>query len=420
MQILYSTKNFWENLQWFDKHKDADLVKEITLDLCHATSSYLEKFIEKVQNTYGNVEDDIHKISEKLSLITANYNYGLEKFRSLLDEFIKNKNTDKIEIEDSYQKTEEALNDKICQLITLELRPVNVKIEKILTGDAKASKLLENKTYDSLLTYVDDVVRTLHNDLPKKEFEIAKTGLFLEILNNITKLTKKASKKKKSVEYFITLHQNFEILKDIFNYSADTKLETANEKILIKKLEQTDNLLKSYDFTTTQLIHRYYIQRYKMQQNSQETSAKSFGVLTICCVFNENVLKIDILNAKNLIGGMINRKCDSYVKVFVIPEKSFSNCQDFKTKNHQNNNCPSYDETIEFTLTDEQRNMKDAIIYFNVKEKHLIGGNGCIAEAFLSFEDIPKHDQNDNLPQIDLKLTRLQNDGKNFFRVIHK
>lgn len=412
MQILYSTKNFWENLQWFDKHKDADLVKEITLDLCHATSSYLEKFTDKVQNTYGNTEDDILKISEKLSLIIANHNYGLEKFRNLLDDFIKNKNTAKSEIEDSCQKTEMALNNKICQLIASDLKPINLSIEKILAGDAKASKLSETKTYDSLFKYVEDILIILHNDLPKFEFEIAKSCLFLEILNNIAKLTKKATKKKKSIEYFVTLYQNFEILKQIFNYSANVEGETENEKILIKKLEQTDNLLKSYDFTTTQLIHRYYIHRYKMQLISQENSTNPFGIITIRCSFNDSVLKIDILNAKNLIGGMMNRKCDSYVKVYVIPDKSFPNCQEFKTKTHQNNDCPLYDETVEYTLTDEQRKIKDAIIYFNVKEKHLMGGTRCIAEAFLGFDDIPEHDQNDNLQQIHLKMTRLQNDGK--------
>lgn len=411
MQILYSTKNFWEHLQWFDKHKDADLVKEITSDLCHATVTYLEKFIEKVQNSNGNSEDDIRKISEKLSLIIANHNYGLEKLKNLLDEFTKNKNTDKSEIEDRFQTTEKILNDKIHQLITSDLKPVNSKIKKILVDDAKASKLSDTKTYDSLITYVEDILITLHRDLPNHEFEIAKSILFLEILKNISELIKNATKKKKSIEYFVALYKNFEILKQIFNYSGNADGESSNDEVLIK-LEQTANLLGSYNLNTVQLIHRYYIHRYKMQQKFQENSQNLFGELTIRCSFNDNALKIDILNAKNLIGGMMNRKCDSYVKVYVIPDKNFPNCQDFKTKTQQNNDFPLYDETVEFPLTEEQRNMKDAIIYFNVKEKYLIGGNGCIAEAFLTFEDIPELDQNDNLQQIHLKMTRLQNDGK--------
>ncbi|XP_070501149.1 protein unc-13 homolog 4B-like [Chironomus tepperi] len=414
MQILYSTKNFWEHLQWFDKHKDADLVKEITQDLCDATSSYLNKFIDKVQNSNGNADDDIHKISENLSLIIANYNYGLEKLRNLIDEFVKNKNTNKSDIEDRYQKTEKILNDKIRQLIISTLKPINIKIEKLLAGDAKASKLSENKTYDSLLTNIEDILTALHNNLPNHEFEIAKSILFLEILKDISKLIKNATKKKKSIEYFGGLNQNFEILKQIFNYSDNIN---EDDEVLLK-IKQTENKLDSYNLNTMELIHRYYIERYKMQQMFQENPAKSFGVLTIRCSFNDNILKIDIIKAENLIGGMINRKCDSYVKIYVIPDKSFPTCQDFKTKTQLNNDFPFYDEAVEFTLTKEQKNMKDAIIYFNVKEKYLMGVNGCIAEAFLALEDIPENDENGTSQEINLKMTRLQSDELEILKII--
>ncbi|KAL7046728.1 hypothetical protein ACKWTF_002695 [Chironomus riparius] len=417
MQILFSTKNFWEHLQWFDKHKDADLVKEITKDLCYAITCYLEKFIDKAQNTNGKTEDDIKKISKKLSLIIANHNYGLENLRKLLDEFIKNNSTDRTEIKDQYQKTEKDLNEKIHELITLNLKPISINIEKRLAEDAKASRLSETKTYDCLFTYIEDILATLHSSLPNYEFEIAKSILFHTILNKISKLIESATKNKKPIEYFMVLNQNFEILKEIFNYSIDPKDETANDEV-IKKIKSIGNLLGSYNLNSMQLIHHYYIHRYKMQQMSEENSTNLFGVLTIRCSINDNVLKIHILNAKNLIGGIMNKKFDSYVKVFIIPHKRYPMCQEFKTKIKQNNDSPLYDETVEFTLTEEQLKIKDSIIYFNVMKRFLIGGNGCNAEAFLSFEDIPKSNQNNNLQEFYLKMTRLQNYELEILKVI--
>lgn len=69
-------------------------------------------------------------------------------------------------------------------------------------------------------------------------------------------------------------------------------------------------------------------------------------------------------------------------------------------------------------LTPEQRNMDDAIIFFNIKDKSLFGTSECLAEAFLSFNDIPDYSGDETsldtklIKQIHLTLTRLQSDGK--------
>lgn len=61
-------------------------------------------------------------------------------------------------------------------------------------------------------------------------------------------------------------------------------------------------------------------------------------------------------------------------------------------------------------LTPKQRNMKDAIIFFNIKDRLLFSSNQCLAEAFLAFTDIPEYSQAEN--QIHLTLTRLQSEGE--------
>lgn len=64
-------------------------------------------------------------------------------------------------------------------------------------------------------------------------------------------------------------------------------------------------------------------------------------------------------------------------------------------------------------LTKEERNINDAIIFFNIKDKILFGTSQCLAEAFLSFSDIPNYSPKQK--QIHLTLTRLQNHGELFY-----
>jgi BAI1-associated protein 3 len=147
-----------------------------------------------------------------------------------------------------------------------------------------------------------------------------------------------------------------------------------------------------------------------MQKESNSDNLDSS--LTIFCCFINDTLKIEILNARNLPVNELNKKCDSYVKVRLVPEQKFPNFHNFKTKVQCNTIFPLYEESFQTSLTKEQQNLKDAIISFTVKEKNLVTGDACIAETFLLFEDIPQVTSLDKLQQTRLKLSKLQNNGK--------
>lgn len=56
--------------------------------------------------------------------------------------------------------------------------------------------------------------------------------------------------------------------------------------------------------------------------------------------------------------------------------------------------------------------MSDAIIFFNIKNKSLLGSKQCLAEAFLTFADVPNYSSQQRvMKQIHLTLTRLQSEG---------
>jgi BAI1-associated protein 3 len=63
-------------------------------------------------------------------------------------------------------------------------------------------------------------------------------------------------------------------------------------------LEKVEYLLKLHGFETADLIHQYYIERWEDQQGMTEAP---FGVLTVRATFTSSSVKIEVMNANNLL-----------------------------------------------------------------------------------------------------------------------
>ncbi|KAL7046708.1 hypothetical protein ACKWTF_002691 [Chironomus riparius] len=406
IQILYSVKGFWENLQWPDTVKEAEIANHIAGDLCRFATMYFDKFGAKVLNTEAMNNTGIFKVPLELAVAIANFNYISDKMQILIDELTKDKESDRSSIQKFLGNALKYLMDTTYKLLNNTIKKSVPTIKKLMLEGGEEYSAMDDDIADRLMTYIEDMLLTLHDDLPNREFEVAKSILWQDMLAILAELIQSSIGERMSPEFFTNLRRIFTILKQIFKYSE----ELSNDDVLNKKIERIDYLLECYGLNTSRLIHQYYKDRYDMQQQINKTPFNPYGILTVFCHFTDNILRIEILNARNLIPIGPNRKCDSFVKVHIIPDKYFPTCQNFKTKVQQNTHFPLYDEVFEFTLTREQRIMKDAIIYFNIKDKYLIGSNECLAEAFLSFSDIPEFVHKDKMKQIHLTLTRLQSD----------
>lgn len=96
--------------------------------------------------------------------------------------------------------------------------------------------------------------------------------------------------KKKPTSYFSNLRDSFHILFGFLRNGHETE-HTSEKK---KELEA---LLKLHASDTADLIHEYYLERVREQNEMQEASE---GVLTVKLIFINNVLKVDILNANRI------------------------------------------------------------------------------------------------------------------------
>lgn len=102
--------------------------------------------------------------------------------------------------------------------------------------------------------------------------------------------------KRRPPSFFSNLHVTVQILKEFFKKGDDCCSGVKSDDTCLKKIE---NLLELHGLETWELIHQFNLERLR-EQNELENS--DLGMLTIRAQFLETVLKIEVMNARNLKG----------------------------------------------------------------------------------------------------------------------
>jgi hypothetical protein len=114
--------------------------------------------------------------------------------------------------------------------------------------------------------------------------------------------------RKRPPTFFLNLHETLKILVGFFK-QGEEKNDTNNPMIL----KQIEHLLLLHGMETWELIHQYHLER-REEQIAMELP--SLGLLTVRMQFVEDLLRIEILNARNLHPMDANGKC-MFIKLWI-------------------------------------------------------------------------------------------------------
>ncbi|PSN30835.1 hypothetical protein C0J52_20267 [Blattella germanica] len=198
-----------------------------------------------------------------------------------------------------------------------------------------------------------------------------------------------------------------------FFKELDEDVITANSQLL-KKIEKG---LLFNAIGTTQLIHQYFLERREEQRKLETTP---FGLITVKMQLVENVLTLEILNARNL-RPLKKNSCNPFVKITFYPEDIFSQVPSMATKVHKKEVFPLFEERFTIAFSPEQLKVKDGLIMFTIKDKYLFGEDKYLGEALASFNDIVKTDPTvrfEAIEQLHLKINRPNNTGSEAFQAL--
>lgn len=393
LELLDDTKTFWEYLQKMGA--DEDYTKFIVGDIYRFTTKYFQEFVSKVKSSLD--VNNFDRTTSNLSVVLANYNYILEKLIQLRMELTKDMESDVMNnVQNIIKYTVEYMETVINQLIIAVTKEYYTTIrEKIMTDSTVNESAASDDKIMEISFESEEYIKQILKLLPEsanREYALLRSELWKNIHKIIDDLVKDANH---PPHFYSRLRVVFLKLKEVL-YGADIPSE------IVENTKSTDYYLECYEYNLSRLIHEYYKERFVAQQCISQDIANS---LTVNSFFNDNVLTLKIIGTNELFK--FNKKYDPLITIKIIPEKYFPNQQNFKFKLNQNSFNP-----IKIQLSQEQRQLKDAIIYFRIDNKSLVRTQNLFGEAFLSFEKIPINDFKKSIEDVNLMLNKLTKEGK--------
>ncbi|XP_062536570.1 protein unc-13 homolog 4B isoform X3 [Armigeres subalbatus] len=416
--IFYQIKIFWQQLDWPDVEGAYIFVAKIVDDICRCCVFYADRMSARVEKLglVENVYEKKFEVTPEWCLAINNIDYirqSLKPFASELgvDDII-NRLSD-VQSPSEAERCAQTLRAVLENAIDTEKNKILDLVEKLAKKMAPAmrrflvegAELLQqdSNSMDRLMMYMEDSLSMLNSELNEINFERVLDAIWSELTTILYDLIQSNLDKRRPPAFFANLRDTLHIMVQNFKSAENRESQHASDRDTLIHIER---LLQLHGYETTDLIHQYYIDRVKEQEQAEEDNI--FGLLAVQCFFKGNVLELEIMNARNLRPMDSNGTCDSFVRVHFIPEERFVGVTKPRTNTQSKTLFPLYDEKFVITFTPEQRAVKDAVILFSVKDKDLFGmSNQYLAECYLSFNDIADiSGESGKIEQKHMKLTR--------------
>ncbi|CAH0720003.1 unnamed protein product, partial [Brenthis ino] len=416
LAIFYQIKIFWQQLAWPDVEGCYTFVAKIVDDICRCCVFYSDRMATRVGTvgTVSTVYEERFEVTTEWCVAINNIDYVRQSLQPFvqelgMDEIIQKMCETRSPLE--AQRCKETLQNVIANAIdTVKNKIVDlleVMIKKMMPSITRflieGAELLHQdcSSMDRVMRYLEANLDTLYQHLNNENFSRTLDIVWEQLGEVLYELIQANLEKRRPPSFFSNLHECLKIMvrsfrqdnKDI--YTSDT-------------LKRVEYLLKIHGMETRELIHQYHLERW---QEQQAISEPKMGLLTVRAQFIENNLKIEIMNARNLMATDSNGLCDSYVRVGLLPEDSFVNVEKPKTQTHSKNLFPLYDEMFLIQLTPDQRRIQDGLIHLVIKDKDMFSvSNTFVGEAYLHFSEVPDTPAPiSSLPQQHLPLSRPAN-----------
>lgn len=414
LAIYYQIKIFWQQLAWPDVEGCYTFVAKIIDDICRCSVFYASKMAARVEGSgvISNMyETNKFEVTNEWCLAINNIDYVRQSLKPFvaelgMDDIITKMCELRSPIE--AQRCNETLQNVIenaidtvrNQIIELLEKMVRKMIPSITRFLVEGAELLDQgcSSMERVMLYLEANLDTLYNHLNSENFSRTLDIVWEQLSEILFQLIESNLEKRRPPAFFANLNECLKIM--IRSFKQDNR-----ENHSSKTLQQVEYLLKLHGMETAELVHQFHLERWQEQQTVQDAP---FGMLTVRAQFLEGSLKLEIMNARNLIATDSNGLCDSYVRVNLMPEDVFVNAVKPKTQTHNKNRFPLYDEVFTIPLTPEQRNLKNGLLQFVIKDKDLFSmSNQFIGEAYVNFSEIPETPAPlSSLPQMHLTLTR--------------
>ncbi|XP_046385161.1 protein unc-13 homolog 4B isoform X2 [Ischnura elegans] len=463
LAIYYQIKIFWNQLSWPDVEGSYSFIAKIIDDICRCSVYYADMMAKKVDGL-GESENAYEKkfvVTNEWCLAINNIGYIQES----LAPFVQELGTDAMlnKLADYQSETaadhcretlklvvsnaEETVGNKIVDLIQMLTDKMSPAMQRFLQEGAELLNQ-ENNIMDRLMQYLDENLMTLHSNLSDENFDRTLEIVWANVEAMLLTMIETGVEKRRPPSFFANLHETLRMLLSFFRREEQCcqmqqQQQQEEEEVHVngedgceekkrggrreskRKIDRMESLLSLHGMETCELIQQYHLERLGEQLSIEGSGqASPFGLLTVRLQFVEDVLRIGVMNARNLKPMDSNGSCDPFVRIHLLPEEKFTGTTKPRTKTHKKTLFPLFDEVFTVQMSSDLQQTKDGLVHFVVKDYDMISANEFIAEAYVPFSKIPSTDITiglETLPQVHLPLTRPTNpDSKVLLALEHR
>uniref|UniRef100_A0A182T4H3 C2 domain-containing protein n=1 Tax=Anopheles maculatus TaxID=74869 RepID=A0A182T4H3_9DIPT len=430
LEIISQIKIFWDQLAWPDKDEMKKFLKRSIGDICSCCIFYADRLLSKVKALEGSPTSSTGGLNaaqlatlERSLMVLSNVSILIESLARLPQELGYSQTRasggggNGETVTDSSEKPrktslEQLMADEmlpidglsswrqkcvryIAEHVTQTTRNLVVACGEVSmnggspngTGTTIAGGFFSSKSQPSPVENVERLrhwivqsATLLREGLTEVDLHAVEQDLWTALETTMDEIIKKLLEKKDSLA-------TFQRLRNCYEQITQHYFRTLSETIACSTIGER---LETFSCTTSELIHRYYLERVRQQEQLEEPEN---GQLTVRCWFQPDGLQIKVLRAEQLrLPKDYKHSCDSYVKINVLPPDQFGSpaLPELKTKTKSKNFSPIYNESFTLKINPVQHSLKDALLMLNVKVSELLGlSQKHIGECFLRLEAIP-------------------------------
>ncbi|CAK1555317.1 unnamed protein product [Leptosia nina] len=396
LAIFYQIKIFWQQLAWPDVEGCYTFVAKIIDDICRCCVFYSDKMATRVESvgTVSTVYEERFEVTTEWCVAINNIDYVRQSLQPFVEELGMDEIIQKMcearspveaqrcrdTLHNVIANAIDTVKNKIVELLEVMIKKMMPSITRFLMEGAE---LLHQdcSSMDRVMRYLEANLDTLYQHLNNENFSRTLDIVWEQLGEVLYELIQANLEKRRPPAFFSNLHECLKIM--VRSFRQDNK-----EIYTSDTLKRVEYLLKLHGMETRELIHQYHLERWHEQQAVTEPK---MGLLTVRAQFIDNNLKIEVMNARNLMATDSNGLCDSYVRVALLPEDTFINVEKPKTQTHNKNLFPLYDEMFVIPLTPEQRRIQDGLLHFVIKDKDMFSvSNTFVGEAYVHFSEVPE------------------------------
>ncbi|KDR23281.1 Unc-13-like protein D [Zootermopsis nevadensis] len=402
LHIFVQMKISWEQLAWPDASALKHFAEKLIGGVCECLIFYADQMCERIEEIYNGENINDMEI-QAWCLAVTNMDHVQQSVHSIWRFGVDEIDTSDNEIESSstennrqtvkviIDNTIEAARNKICEVAIQKMMPSTSKI---------LMKAFEDLDYEQkiakFMSHLDWNLQALCSHLDSSNFNCLLNLILKNLGFRLSEVLEINLKLQREHSFF---KKFYEVLQNLTRF-----FKQLNESTDVSSLTDLEQLLQVHVMDTWELVHQY-----RMEQLSEQKAKQTpdHGLLTVKMMFMEEILKIEILNARNLQPVSSKGSCHPYVKIYLLPENKFLGVTQRRTKVQKNTAFPLFEETFVMPLTSVQLNVENAMVMFVVKEKTFLRRNRYLGETFISFDDIPRYDGStkfEHLEQMHLKL----------------